>query len=146
MRESLKERQRVGRELVPHSPEECEETRCLNCGHTFRGRYCPSCGQKSDTQRFAMKSVLQYLLITFTGGDSILLHSCGNLLYCPGFMVRDFLCGKRVHYTRPLQLLAFVLMALYLFLAILIGSIVAVFSKSMCNNLILRELRTPFPN
>ncbi len=78
---------------------------CKNCGHTFQGRHCPNCGQAADTQRITMRSALHNLVVTLIGGDSVFLRTCGNLLYRPGHLIRDFLCGKRTRYFRPVQML-----------------------------------------
>lgn len=104
-RSRVRERQRTGnvnRDLVVEVDETCV---CKNCGHTFQSRHCPNCGQEADTQRITMKSAIHNLVVTLIGGDSVFLRTCGNLLYRPGFMVRDFLCGKRTRYFRPVQML-----------------------------------------
>lgn len=104
-RHQVQERQRVGRVITDIAPKEYEECVCLNCGYTFRGHYCPNCGQSADTQRITMKSALNNLFTTLIGGDSVFLRTCGNLLYRPGYMIREFICGKRTRYFRPVQML-----------------------------------------
>lgn len=104
-RTHVRERQRVGSTVSHVMPEECDECTCLNCGYTFRGHNCPNCGQAASTQRITKKSALKNLFTTLIGGDSVFLRTCGNLMYRPGYMIRDFLCGKRTRYFRPVQML-----------------------------------------
>lgn len=101
----VQERQREGHKLSNTDPFECEERECLNCGYRFRGHNCPNCGQDADTKRFTMKSATNDLFITLIGGDSVFLKTCGNLLYRPGYMIHDFLCGKRTRYFHPVEML-----------------------------------------
>lgn len=104
-RERVRERQRMGRDNDTLTQESAEPRVCKNCGHTFQGRHCPNCGQAADTQRITMRSALHNLVVTLIGGDSVFLRTCGNLLYRPGHLIRDFLCGKRTRYFRPVQML-----------------------------------------
>ncbi len=104
-RERVRERQREGRAYDILTQEAAETHECKNCGHAFHGRHCPNCGQAADTQRITMRSALHNLVVTLIGGDSVFLRTCGNLLYRPGHLIRDFLCGKRTRYFRPVQML-----------------------------------------
>ena len=104
-REQVRKHQRIGNTKRDHTMEVTEICTCQNCGHTFQGRHCSNCGQAADTKRITMKSALHNLVVTLIGGDSVFLRTCGNLLYRPGHLVRDFLCGKRTRYFRPVQML-----------------------------------------
>jgi hypothetical protein len=95
---------------------ENQET-CKNCGTTFRGRYCPECGQSvRDFQKpFGM------VAIDFLGNvaafDTRLWHTIKPLLWQPGKLTREFLSGKRVRYVPPFRLLFFFSFVFFLLLS-----------------------------
>lgn len=80
---------------------------CLNCGNKFHGDYCPACGQAANTGRFTFSSTLHNLVYTLTGSENTFLSTAGQLFYRPGHLVRDFICGRRARYFRPVQMLLF---------------------------------------
>lgn len=104
-RARVQQRQRDGKALPDDDLSTLPESKCMNCGLIFHGHNCPNCGQTAYTKRITMRAALHNMVVTLIGGDSVFLRSCGNLLYRPGFMIRDFLCGKRTRYFRPIQML-----------------------------------------
>lgn len=92
---------------------DCHECTCLNCGTTFRGNYCPGCGQKADTGRLTLGHALNNLLGVLASADKGLVHTLHELMMRPGYMMRDYVRGHRVEYVRPIQLL-FLLATIYL--------------------------------
>lgn len=95
--------------------EKCEEHTCLNCGTEFRGEFCPGCGQRGNVGRLTFLGAIDNLLGVFASMDKGLVHTCTDLFYRPGFMMRDYVKGHRVEYIRPIQLL-FLLSTVYLFI------------------------------
>ncbi len=95
--------------------DEAEEHTCLNCGTTFRGDYCPHCRQKASTKRLSTSDSVKNIVSKFVTLDSGLLHTIINLIYRPGYMVRDYLKGHRVEYVEPMMLLFLLLAIDYLF-------------------------------
>lgn len=92
---------------------------CKNCNHAFAGSYCPNCGQHKDTPRFVLRSAIQNILGGITNIDHGFGYTLIELLVRPGYMIHDFIAGKRVRYFRPFQTL-FVLAAIYILLVQLI--------------------------
>lgn len=86
---------------------------CKNCGRSFHGNHCPHCGQHRNTPRFTLHNAFQNILSGFFNVDNGFTRNLLELLYRPGYMIRDYLKGKRVHYFKPFQNL-FVLAALYI--------------------------------
>ena len=82
-------------------------TKCLNCGHTYKGQFCPHCGQKAKTKRLQFVELIKNFIAPFIGGDSKVVNTCRDLFIRPGYMVRDYLLGKRIRYYNPLQMLIF---------------------------------------
>ena len=99
----LHQKQIRGKHEIKENPTCCV---CKNCGNTFQGNYCPHCGQNRHTPRFTIRNAFQNILSGFS-------RNLIELLYRPGYMIRDYLKGKRVHYYKPFQTL-FVLAALYI--------------------------------
>lgn len=79
--------------------------KCLNCGTECNSEYCPRCGQKTSTQRFQVGEILLNVITSIIGGDNKLLGTCKNLVTRPGYMIREYILGKRVCYYSPMPLL-----------------------------------------
>ena len=95
-------------------PPACNETyTCLNCGTTYTGNYCNRCGQSRNTPRYRLSNALRNIAGGFFNIDNGFGRTLLELLYRPGYMIRDFISGKRVGYFRPFQTL-FILAALYI--------------------------------
>lgn len=86
---------------------------CLNCGTTYTGNYCNRCGQSRNTPRYRLSNALRNIAGGFFNIDNGFGRTLLELLYRPGYMIRDFIGGKRVEYFRPFQTL-FILAALYI--------------------------------
>ena len=89
---------------------------CLNCDTQFVGNYCPNCGQDSRTEKLTVKHIFTNFFSGFLNVDNGFLNTILCLFYRPGYMINDYLKGKRVNYFKPFQTL-FVLATLYLILA-----------------------------
>lgn len=92
---------------------------CQNCNTTYTGNYCNRCGQSRNTPRYRFRNALKNILGGFTNIDNGFGRTLLELLYRPGYMIRDFIGGKRVQYFRPFQTL-FVLAALYIMMVQLV--------------------------
>lgn len=99
-----------GRKTPPAGNETCT---CLNCGTTYTGNYCNRCGQSRNTPRYRLSNALKNIAGDFFNIDNGFGRTLLELLYRPGYMIRDFIGGKRVEYFRPFQTL-FILAALYI--------------------------------
>lgn len=82
-----------------------EPTVCLNCGAEFVGAFCPRCGQSAKTRRFSTKETIIHIVMMLTKFDSTFWRTIVDLFTRPGYMVRDYLDGRRMGYMRPLQML-----------------------------------------
>ncbi len=81
---------------------------CKNCTHTFDGNFCSNCGQKTNTKRLDWHYIYDELKYTFLHINNGLLYTSKQLFVRPGFMVKEFLEGKRVKHYKPI-LMVFVL-------------------------------------
>lgn len=85
--------------------DQAPERTCINCGTLYRGSFCPCCGQSHDTKRLTLRQIAVDVLSIFTNFDSGFMHTCLDLLYRPGYMMRDYLQGRRKGYVKPMQLI-----------------------------------------
>lgn len=99
-----------GKQAPRNSEEPCT---CRNCGTTYVGNFCSRCGQSRKTPRYRFSNALRNILGGFTNIDNGFGRTLIDLLYRPGYMIRDFIDGKRIQYFRPFQTL-FILAALYI--------------------------------
>ena len=90
-----------GRER-PH--DTMQSHHCMSCGENYKGNYCPRCGQSQDSHRFTMSNLLHNVVSDFTDIESGFLHTIIELFWRPGYMIRDYISGKRAHYFRPFKL------------------------------------------
>ncbi len=79
--------------------------RCANCGNEFEGNYCPVCRQDAGDGRITWRWVYECVM-TIWGMDSRSLpHTLLQLLLRPGYLIGDYISGRRqVSYT-PVNML-----------------------------------------
>ena len=87
---------------------------CCNCGAESDNNYCPRCGQKSVHGPLTWQSVWQGVLDVWGVGTRSLPYSLWQLLWRPGYLIRDYITGKRKASFPPVKML--VVMAVVLFL------------------------------
>lgn len=97
--------QRDGLQRKPSLAVDASERECVNCGTHFSGNFCPACGQAATTRRFVFRDMLHSVFATLVAGDNAFFRTAGALLFRPGFMVRDYLYGRRARYFKPVQML-----------------------------------------
>ena len=85
--------------------------RCANCGTEFRDNFCPRCGQKAGTGPIGWNTVKEGILILWGMDTRSLSFTLIQLLLRPGYMVRDYLSGKRQVSFPPVKMLFIVAIA-----------------------------------
>lgn len=85
---------------------------CRNCKTRFTGKYCYNCGQSASVTRLNFASVLDNLLDGITNVARGSFFTIINLFTRPGYMINDYIKGKRIIFAKPFQML-FVLAAIY---------------------------------
>jgi hypothetical protein len=101
---------------------------CLNCGNTFKGQFCPHCGQKANTKRLQFVELFKNVVSPFVGGDSKVVNTCRDLFVRPGIMVRNYLMGKRARYYNPLQMFVYVITT-YAIVSYVLGVSTSIFDE-----------------
>ncbi len=90
----------------PHqvAPMSDEEHTCTTCGTHFAGNYCPRCGQSARIGRYsAIKAFLLFLDVWGLGNRSM-FRTIRDLLFRPGYMIRDYLQGMQMAYFPPFKM------------------------------------------
>lgn len=100
-----------GKQIIPNTST--EEYVCLNCGNTFTGNYCNTCGQHKKVVHYTLRSAFENIVTALTHINHGFGHTLIELVTRPGYMIRDFLAGKRIRYSRPFTTL-FILAAIYI--------------------------------
>lgn len=113
-------------------------TQCLNCGNTFKGQFCPQCGQKAKTKRLQFVELFKNFIGPFVGGDSKVVNTCRDLFIRPGIMVRNYLEGKRVRYYNPLQMFVYVITT-YAIVSYVLGVSSSIFDEMADLDLAMEE-------
>ena len=78
--------------------------KCLSCGHEYEGNFCPNCGQKADTVRLSWRSVFAKMFDVWDVEKNSLPTTLLHLLLRPGYMICDYLDGRRRPYYSPVML------------------------------------------
>ena len=76
---------------------------CLQCGHHFKGRFCPNCGQNATVKRLTAKVLLEEVLHFFTHLESGFPFTTWNFLVRPGASSFNYIEGKRKQYQKPVS-------------------------------------------
>lgn len=97
----------------------CPQTRCPNCGETYRSGYdyCPHCSQKSGLGLHSVWHMIgQFFANTFNIESKITQTAMG--LVRPGFLTREYLATRRVNYLSPIRVFVVLLFTLFLLLSL----------------------------
>ena len=78
---------------------------CNNCGHTFVGNYCPVCSQSARHGRITWLAIWQGIGQLWGIESRSAIYTLWQLLWRPGYLVRDFISGKRQVSYPPVKLL-----------------------------------------
>lgn len=89
-------------EPAPSPPAE-EGPACRNCGETLLGPYCSSCGQEDVDLHRPLQQLAQDAVGDLLNLDTRLLRTLGPLFFRPGFLIREYLAGRRARYVPPLK-------------------------------------------
>ena len=120
LKESLRRFRARQNNPYQYSDEELEECRCANCGHVFRGNYCPVCRQEVGDGRITWKWVGKSILDVWGMDSRSLPNTLLQLLWRPGLLIGDYIGGHRQVCYKPVNMLFIVALA-YVILMQIIG-------------------------
>ncbi len=79
---------------------------CLNCGHSISGEYCAHCGQKADTVRITLHSLIRNdILGSVWHMEAKFFRTLKEVLMAPGKTAMNYISGKRIRYNNFIPLL-----------------------------------------
>jgi len=87
-----------------HSGQPDATADCQNCGAALWDAYCASCGQPGRSPIGSVRTFAAHTLDQVASLDSRLLRTIRALFLRPGLLTREYLDGRRVRYTQPVQL------------------------------------------
>ena len=88
--------------------------RCVNCGNTFEGDYCPVCGQHYSVGRADWGMVIRdFKEFQGVSAGSVLLFLL-QMLGRPGYLISDYIRGRRQVCGDPISVLCFTAMVVLL--------------------------------
>ena len=95
------------KEPVTFKCQSTSSNTCVNCGNVYEGDFCPVCGQKYDLGKASWKIVINDFM-NFGGVDtksfiSFLVQMLGR----PGYLISDYINGRRQVSKEPITLLCF---------------------------------------
>jgi hypothetical protein len=85
------------------------ERKCANCRNVIGARFCSICGQRDREIRISFWSLVIEALKEAWEIDGRLPRTLIPFLFRPGFLAREYLEGRRVHYSSPLRIYLFAL-------------------------------------
>ena len=81
---------------------------CCNCGAESENNYCPRCGRKAVYGPITWRSVWQGIMDVWGVGTRSLPFTLWQLLWRPGYLMRDYISGKRQVSFPPVKMLVIV--------------------------------------
>ena len=93
-----------------------EVHQCMNCGHEFTGNFCPVCSQKAGEGIIGWRSVRQSFMDIWGLGSRSMPRTLWHLLTRPGYLISDYISGKRQVSFPPVKMLFFVAVIVVLFI------------------------------
>ena len=102
---------------VPHfaNRHEGEVQHCYNCDSDLSGNFCPICGQRAEVGRVGWKSIKDNIAILWGMDSRSLGYTLLQLLGRPGYLVRDYISGRRQVSFPPVKMLVIVCLFVVIF-------------------------------
>lgn len=87
---------------------------CLNCGTPVDRKFCPECGQKTDTHRITPQHFVMHDMVHGVMHlDKGILFTLKETFLRPGYAAQDYVAGKRKNYYNIFYLI-FLLLGVYM--------------------------------
>lgn len=101
---------------MPKTPSN-QKVVCQNCDTSFKGNYCPECGQ----QLREFQKPFRFLIVDLAGNifsfDTRLWRSIKSLILKPGLYTLEYINGHRMRFVPPLRLYVFISFMFFLLLS-----------------------------
>ena len=114
LKKKLEKFHRWQRDPKYFSPNREKKNHCQCCGEDFVGNYCPTCGQRAALGPINWESVRTGLMDVWGLGGRSLPRTLWHLLLRPGYLIGDYISGKRQVSFPPVKMLVIVALVTYL--------------------------------
>ena len=88
---------------------------CHNCDNDFDGNFCPICGQRAEVGRVGWQSIKDNIALLWGMDSRSLGYTLLQLLGRPGYLVRDYISGRRQVSFPPVKMLVIVCLFVIIF-------------------------------
>ena len=88
-----------------YTDKDMEQHRCNNCGHEFRGNYCPVCGQKATWGRITWSAVRDNVMLLWGMESHSMPYTLIQLMLRPGYLIMEYIRGQRQVSYPPVKML-----------------------------------------
>lgn len=88
--------------------------RCANCGAEVEGSFCPVCGQRRNVGRVGWDTVRQNIAVIWGMDSRSFSYTILQLFLRPGYLINDYISGKRQLSFPPVKMLLIVAAIAYL--------------------------------
>lgn len=103
-----------------HIPQPSDERHhCHCCESDYTGNYCPQCGQKAGDQHITWASIRTGVMDLWGMGTRSLPYTLWQLLLRPGYLIGDYISGRRQVSFPPIKMLVFVALLVYIVISVL---------------------------
>lgn len=85
---------------------------CPNCGVSYRGNFCPNCGQKAHLHR-SLVAIGHDIMHGVLHLDGKLWNTLPMLVFKPGELTRRFIAGERAKFVSPMSMFLFTVFAMF---------------------------------
>ena len=93
-----------------------EVQHCHNCDRDFTGNYCPYCSQKAGEGPIGWDSVRKSVMEIWGLGSRSLPQTIGRLILRPGYLIGDYIDGRRQVSFPPVKMLFIVSVVVVFFI------------------------------
>ncbi|MBP3757530.1 MAG: DUF3667 domain-containing protein [Prevotella sp.] len=91
-----------------YAMDETQTHHCHNCDYEYVGNFCPRCSQKANMGEVSWTSVREGVMEIWGMGSRSMTYTIWQLLWRPGYFVRDYITGKRQVSFAPVKMLLIV--------------------------------------
>lgn len=98
-----------------HIPSPTEkEHHCHCCENDYTGNFCPTCGQKAGKKHITWASIWTGIMDLWGMGTRSMPYSLWQLIWRPGYMIGDYISGRRQVSFPPIKMLVFLALFVYI--------------------------------
>ena len=81
---------------------------CPCCERDYQGNFCPVCGQRSGQRHLTFATVRSGLMDLWGMGTRSMPYTLWQLIWRPGYLIGDYISGRRQVSFPPIKMLVFV--------------------------------------